>query len=327
MWEKSWKQEERENRKTDELQKIFPERLKGFLKAGFELQEKPEEIRLRIGAPLLLDTGRDEWFWDEKRKQLTKDTQKAYPVSKEDIKELVTRMGNYSLYAFEEELRAGFLTIPGGHRVGLAGKVVCENGNVKTIRQISFLNIRIAAEQKGCGTKALPYLRKGNSIYNTLIFSPPGAGKTTLLRDIVRQLSEGTREYPGLKVGVVDERSELAACYLGIPQNDLGPRTDVMDACPKSEGMLMLLRSMSPQVLGVDELGGQADYEAVEYALHCGCRLIGTMHGESVEEMERKPYLAKWLEQGFFERYLFLQKKADKGREIRILNERLEQIC
>lgn len=323
MREKDWKKDV----KTEELRKIFPEHLKDFLQAGFELPEKPEEIRLRIGAPLLLDTGRAERFWDAERKRLTENPQNAYCVSEKDIRELVTRMSNYSLYAFEEELRAGFLTIQGGHRVGLAGKAVCEKGSVKTLRQISFLNIRIAGEKKGCGDFVLPYLRQGKSVYNTLIFSPPGAGKTTLLRDLIRQLSSGSREYPGLKVGVVDERSELAACYLGIPQNDLGPRTDVMDACPKSEGMLMLLRSMSPQVLGVDELGGQADYEAVEYALHCGCRLIGTMHGESVEEMKQKPYLARWLEQGFFERYLFLQKKPDKGREIKVLNERLERLC
>lgn len=323
MREESWIRDA----KAEELQKIFPERLQAFLQAGFEMQERPEEIRLRIGAPLLLDTGSGEWFWDQRKKRLTGHPQNAYRVSREDIQELVTRMSNYSLYAFEEELRAGFLTIQGGHRVGIAGKAVCENGSVKTLRQISFLNIRIAGEQKGCGDQVLPYLRQGKSIYNTLIFSPPGAGKTTLLRDLIRQLSLGSREYPGLKVGVVDERSELAACYLGVPQNDLGPRTDVMDACPKSEGMLMLLRSMSPQVLGVDELGGQADYEAVEYALHCGCRLIGTMHGESVEEMKQKPYLSKWLKQGFFERYLFLRKKADKGREIKVLNERLEWLC
>lgn len=323
MQEVNWKKDA----KTEELQRIFPQHLKGFLQAGFALRERPEEIRLRIGAPLLLDTGSGEWFWDPGAKELTKYPQNAYYVSREDIQELVSRMSKYSLYAFEEELRAGFLTIQGGHRVGIAGKAVCENGNVKTLRQISFLNIRIAGEQKGCGDSVLPHLRQGNSVYNTLIFSSPGAGKTTLLRDLIRQLSLGNQEYPGLKVGVVDERSELAACYLGVPQNDLGPRTDVMDACPKSEGMLMLLRSMSPQVLGVDELGGQADYEAVEYALHCGCRLIGTMHGESVEEMKQKPYLAKWLEQGFFERYLFLRKKEDKGREIKILNERLEWLC
>jgi stage III sporulation protein AA len=131
----------------------------------------------------------------------------------------------------------------------------------------------------------------------------------------------------GRKIGVVDERSELAACYLGIPQNDLGPRTDVMDACPKSEGMIMLLRSMSPEILGVDELGGQADYEAVEYALHCGCRVLGTMHGESIQEMTEKPYLSRWLEKKFFERYLFLRKTEGKRRECQIYNERLERIC
>ena len=126
---------------------------------------------------------------------------------------------------------------------------------------------------------------------------------------------------------MVDERSELAACYLGRPQNDLGPRTDVMDACPKSEGMLLLLRSMSPQVIGVDELGGEADFAAVEYALHCGSRILGTIHGENLEEMRLKPYLSRWLAQGFFERYLLIRRKAQKEREILVFDERLEVVC
>jgi stage III sporulation protein AA len=128
-------------------------------------------------------------------------------------------------------------------------------------------------------------------------------------------------------VGVVDERSEIAACYLGAPQNDLGPRTDVMDCCPKSVGMIMLLRSMSPEIIGVDELGGQADYEAVEYALHCGCHIIGTMHGERIEDMKVKPHLSRWLKKKFFERFVFLSRGEDKKRNYYIYNEELELIC
>ena len=310
----------------EELYQVFPVHLREFLAAAFRLDRRPEEIRMRVGQPLLLDTGMGELFWDKQSEQLMPGTLKAYCVTLEDIREVMAGMSNYSLYAFEEELRAGFLTIRGGHRVGLAGKAVCEGEHIRTLSQISFLNIRIAGERKGCADDVLPHLRNKGSIYNTLIVSPPGAGKTTLLRDCIRQLSMGNDDAPGLKVGVVDERSEIAACYLGQPQNDLGPRTDVMDSCPKSQGMLMLLRSMSPQVLGVDELGSHADYEAVEYALHCGCRLIGTMHGDGPEEMRKKPYLKAWLEKGFFERYLFLKKNENKTREIQIYNDALEQI-
>lgn len=312
----------------EKLYYIFPIHLRDFLKAGFHMKETPEEIRMRIGQPVILDTGNQEWYWDEVLEELTKDLNRAYRASEGDLKELVSYMSEYSMYAFEEELRNGFLTIQGGHRIGIAGKTVCQQESIKTIRQISFLNIRIAREHKGCADMALPYIRRGQSIYNTLIISPPGVGKTSLLRDCIRQLSNGNEEYKGLKIGVVDERSEIAACYQGKPQNDLGCRTDVMDACPKKEGMLLLLRSMSPQVIGVDELGGRADYEAVEYAIHCGCRLLGTIHGTDLEEIKQKPYLNRWLEDKFFERYVVLEKdKKNNKRNIKIFDERLEQIC
>lgn len=309
------------------LWNIFPIHLRDFIKESFRQSLKPEEIRMRIGQPVLLDTGGRELFWDEQSGRLTESMDGAYRATEKDLKELVLYMSNYSLYAFEEELRAGFLTIQGGHRIGIAGKTVCENGSIRTIRQISFLNIRIAGEHKGCANGVLPHIRCGSSIFNTLILSPPGMGKTTMLRDCIRQLSAGTAGYPGIKVGVVDERSEIAACYMGEPQNDLGPRTDVMDCCPKSEGMMLLLRSMSPQVIGVDELGGQADCAAVEYALHCGCHILGTMHGDSMEELKQKPHLKKWLEQGFFERYLLIHRGGDKERTVKVYNEKLEQIC
>lgn len=305
---------------------IFPVHLKEFIKESFRENGRPEEIRMRIGQPVLLDTGSQELFWDKQAGRITASMEKAYRATEQDMKDVVLYMSNYSLYAFEEELRAGFLTIQGGHRIGIAGKTVCEGGSVRTIRQISFLNIRIAGEHKGCADQVLPHIRCENGIYNTLILSPPGMGKTTLLRDCIRQLSTGSSRYPGLKVGVVDERSEIAACYLGQPQNDLGPRTDVMDCCPKSEGMLLLLRSMSPQIIGVDELGGGADYEAVEYALHCGCQILGTMHGESMEEIRKKSHLKKWLEQGFFQRYLLIRRNEKMERTTEVYDEGLERI-
>ena len=135
------------------------------------------------------------------------------------------------------------------------------------------------------------YIRKEKWTAHTLIISPPRCGKTTLLRDVIRQLSNGFGKIPGVTVGVVDERSELAGCYQGIPQNDLGMRTDVLDCCPKAQGMQMLIRAMSPAVVAVDELGKEEDFRAVEAVIHSGCRLIATAHGENVEAVLATPFL------------------------------------
>jgi len=315
----------------EEIVKIFPNHLRSFCTICFRQEEHPEEIRVRIDQPLQVLTAVSELYWNEGGQYLQKEAYGAYIAKKSDIEEILVLMSRYSMYAFEEEIKKGYFTISGGHRVGIAGKVVAENETVKTIRQISFLNIRIAGERKGCAKPLIPFIRNGQTIFNTLIVSPPGIGKTTMLRDCIRLLSVGEKKsglyYPGKKVGIVDERSEIAACFMGIPQNDLGPRTDVLDCCPKSEGMRMLLRSMSPEIICVDELSGQADCEAVEQVLHCGCRILGTMHGESMQELTEKPHLLKWVRQGFFERYIFL-KKDDKGaRNFQVFNERMEKIC
>jgi stage III sporulation protein AA len=315
------------NPKAEELARIFPLHLRGFCQACFQGTMQPEEIRMRIGQPILSTNGNQEQYWNATLNKLTDSPQNAYRAQEQDFSDMLAYMSNYSLYAFEEDIKGGFLTIQGGHRIGLAGRVMCEKGMIKTMRQISFLNIRVASERKGCADVLLPYVRKAEMIYNTLIISPPGVGKTTVLRDIIRQLSRGEKEKVGLKVGVVDERSEIAACYLGQPQNDVGPRTDVMDCCPKTEGMLLLLRSMSPQVIAVDELGTAADFDAVAAAFHCGCFIIGTIHGDSMADMLVKPQMNRWIEKGFFERYIVIQRGDDKKRRYHIFNERLEQIC
>lgn len=161
--------------------------------------------------------------------------------------------------------------------------------------------------------EVLPYIRNGEQVYHTLIIAPPRCGKTTLLRDMIRQISNGTDRIQGKTVGVVDERSELAGCYQGIPQNDLGMRTDVLDACPKAKGMQMLLRSMSPDVVAVDELGKKEDFKAVESVVHCGCKLFATAHGNSLEDILRQPFFQKLRELEVFERYIVLGKKGHAG--------------
>lgn len=264
-----------------------------------------QEIRLRIGAPLLILYFGREYFVSESGK-LTNRIQEAYTVKQAEVRETMEFISNYSLYAFEEELRHGFITIQGGHRVGVAGKTVLEKDHIKNMKHISFINVRLAHEVLGCADGILPYILNGNSIYHTLIISPPRCGKTTLLRDLIRQLSNGGAEHEGMTVGVVDERSELGACYLGRPQNDLGYRTDILDCCPKEEGMMMLVRSMSPKVIAVDEIGSREDVEALEYVMNCGVKLLATVHGNGIEEIKNKPVLGRLIREKMFQRYILL---------------------
>jgi stage III sporulation protein AA len=174
----------------------------------------------------------------------------------------------------------------------------------------------------------IPYITgdKGDDCYHTLIISPPRCGKTTLLRDVIRQLSDGNEKRPGITVGVVDERSEIGACYMGIPQNELGIRTDVLDCCPKAKGMLMLIRSMSPRVIAVDEVGSVEDINAIEYVMNCGCKLIATVHGNSIEDIKNKPILGKLVEERLFERYVLLNNHDGVGHLEEIYDEKGNRI-
>ena len=260
-----------------------------------------QEIKLRIGKPLIIIYRGKERMW------------KDVIVTKEEIKETLEYISNYSLYAYEHELKQGFITIEGGHRVGMAGQVIMEEGKIKNLKYISSINLRISHEVKNCADKIFPYITYNKQMYHTLLISPPRCGKTTLLRDIIRQVSDGNMWVKGCTVGVGDERSELGGCYLGNPQNEMGVRTDILDRCPKAEGMIMLIRSMAPQVIAVDEIGAQEDVHAIEYAMHCGCKMLATAHGYSMEEIQRKPIFEKLVQERRFERYVILSNRYQIG--------------
>lgn len=273
--------------------------------------EGVEEIRLRAEKNAIL-------YFGMKKGEFVTD----YIVSSEDIKETLEYISTFSLYAYEEDIREGFITIKGGHRVGLAGKVVRENGKIKTISNISSINIRVSHQIYNCSASVMPYIASTDdgNVKNTLIISPPGAGKTTLLRDMLRQLSDVYKK----KVALVDERSEIASCYKGVPQNDVGMRTDVYDCCPKTEGMMLMIRVMSPQVVAVDEIGGSCDMEAIKEALSCGCKVIATVHGEEIEDVINKSYMDECVRDRLFQRYIFIRNNTD--REFEIYDETLSRV-
>lgn len=262
---------------------------------------KLREIRIRVNQFVRVRTDKEEVVLPDCK------------VEEGQIYELIEKACEYSLYSYEENMKQGFVTIRGGHRIGIGGQVLMEQGKVKTISRITFLCIRVAHEVIGCADDVMDFVCR-NGMAHTLIVSPPGFGKTTLLRDMVRQISDGTvfsdgSVFPGKNICVIDERSELAACFKGVPQNRMGIRTDVLDHCPKSEGMLMAVRALSPQVIAVDEIGGMKDVEAVMYCIHCGCTVFGTVHGWDEKELLLRPGISKLLENGAFQRMIFLSER------------------
>lgn len=309
--------------KKDELLKIFSLNLRNIISKVQMDYDKLQEIRLRINGPLFVVYDNKEFFVTE-QSGLSREKNSGVIISKNEIKETMEYISNYSLYAFEDEIKQGFITIQGGHRVGIAGKTILEEDKIKNMKHISFINIRLSHQVKGCANQAIPYIvnKEDNDIYHTLIISPPRCGKTTLLRDMIRQLSNGSEEGDGVTVGVVDERSEIGACYMGIPQNDLGIRTDILDCCPKAKGMMMLIRSMSPRIVAVDEVGLGEDIEAIEYVINCGCKIIATVHGSSIEDIRNKPIFGRLVKEKVFERYIILDNQKKVGNITEIFDER-----
>lgn len=276
--------------------------------------DEVEELRLRVGQPLLIRTYNLDLFINQAGEAAS--PRKAYFIKQEDIACALERMTHSSVYAVEEDLKQGFITLPGGNRVGITGEAVLLHGQLQTLKHISSLNLRIARDIEGLSQKILPLLLSPEgALYHTLIISPPRAGKTTLLRDLIRSISNGVPQL-GLKgqtVGVVDERGELAGMWQGLPTYDLGFRTDILDGCPKARGMSMMIRSMSPQVLAMDELGHTEDVLAVEDALRTGVQILSTAHAGSLEEARNRPVITHLLGQGVFDRLVVLSRQQGPG--------------
>ena len=310
----------------DDILRIFSLHIRQILEQADLDFDWLQEIRLRADRPLVIVERGREAFLTETGNQ-TGDFRRAWQVTAQELRETMEFVGKYSLYAYEDELKQGYLTLRGGHRVGVAGKTVLEGDKVKGIRYISCVNVRLSHEIPGCADSVLPYLYGESGICHTLIVSPPRCGKTTLLRDLVRQISNGSEKRRGYTVGVVDERSEICGCYMGIPGNDVGIRTDVMDACPKAEGMMMLVRSMAPEVIAVDELGRYEDIHAIETVLYSGCRLLATVHGSELSDIQSKPLFQRLMTEQVFERYVILGNSFQNGRIKGILDGRGKLLC
>ncbi|BAC13850.1 stage III sporulation protein AA (mutants block sporulation after engulfment) [Oceanobacillus iheyensis HTE831] len=288
----------------DKILRLFPIHLQQRIKEKIiHNEEKLQEIRIRIGRPI-------ELIFDKEAIWL-KDT----IPQKNDGNYLLNQISEYSLYRMEDELRSGYITIEGGHRVGIAGRVNTSGKDVKALQHISCFNIRIAKEKRNAAIDVFAYINYNNYYFNTMVIGPPQSGKTTIIRDLTRMIA--TIDQPmnrSKKVGIVDERSEIAASLQGIPQHDVGTRTDIMDACPKAEGMMMLVRSMSPDIIVVDEIGTDHDVEALLEAIHTGVTIICTAHANQWDDLNKRPSMKRLIEQQVFERYVLLGKGPDIGK-------------
>ncbi|UZQ86138.1 stage III sporulation protein AA [Thermoclostridium stercorarium] len=307
------------NKIFDDIIPFLPEKVRQAVSyLDLSVLQGIEEIRLRAGKPVMLCCFGKDYFLSEAGHVDNEPTNFALTVG--DLNDMVFRICENSYYAYQDEINKGFVTIKGGHRIGLVGTPVVENDRIINIRDISSLNIRIAREIIGFGDGVVKSIfRNRRDIYNTLIISPPGMGKTTLLRDIIRSVSSGVENiFDGLNVGVVDERSEIAACYRGVPQNDLGYRTDVINGINKKEGMEILLRSMSPRVIAVDELGNPDDVYTVLKVMNAGVRILATAHGFDVTGLKKRAGFKELFSAGCFERFIVISEKKEFRYELKV---------
>ena len=290
---------------------LCPEVQHAISKADMDFLNRVDEIRFRAGNPVGFISANQDYFLTREGIK-TREEKIAIRTTQEEIAQTMNRFCNQSLYAREEELKNGYITISGGYRIGVSGRVHTKEQRIESFLYFSGICIRILREIKGCADTVMPYLFQDGTLQSTLIISAPMMGKTTLLRDIARQISDGGYSSTLQKVCIVDERSEIAGSVYGVAQLQVGKRTDILDGCPKAQGMMMALRSLSPSVLLTDELGGEEDAKSVFNAMYAGVKVIASVHGFGLEDIQGRNDIQHLVQSGAFKRYVVLRGKPGR---------------
>lgn len=303
----------------ESLSNILPKEICNMIFKRLNI-EKLYELRFRSERPVTVNYGGKYYFLSPEG---IKDTaQDAYVCRKGFVNDIVVRASEHSLYAVNDRICGGFLTIAGGVRIGIAGEVVIENNSVKTVKNFNSVNIRIPHEIKGCAKKIYDNICTP-TIKNSLIISPPGAGKTTMLRDLTRILGSKS---PQINVLLADERNEIAACSDGICTLDIGVCTDVINSSNKDFAFLQGVRSMRPDVIITDEIFGERDNEAIESVCACGVKVLASVHADGITDIKKKRGFENILDKKLFDRFVCLSSQNGPGTLDGIYNENFEKI-
>lgn len=281
--------------------------LKRILKSIDENQKKSIfEIRLRSEKPVVIITAEGTRFVTPDGALIKTVSEDCVYASVEAVKDTFNRFCCYSVHSHISGIVRGYITMEGGHRAGITGTAVCDiKGNITSLRDVSGINIRVAREIYGAADRIVSELYK-NELQSVIIAGPPASGKTTVLRDAIRQLSSADRFY---KISLIDERQELASVNSGIAQKDVGINVDILDCYPKTEAMMIALKTLSPEIIALDEVGDEKEIDAIRLAVNTGVKFILTMHASDYNELLHRPQIQRLIETYSFNKLVMLKKE------------------